>query len=185
MQSCLLSASASPPGATLPSPSRPTAPPQARMFGATAAVSAFMNNTPLVAVMIPLVERWCRENRMPVSKFMMPLRWAADAALLPAALWEEAAGRCGARVVGPDALATGLTGCRLPAVTLPLWVAFAPSSAPAPTSSSGAWPPTTSRTSNLASSRSVRGSASLRWADCLPCSLVCPQATAWLKPTML
>ncbi len=47
---------------------------QVRMYAATASVSAFMNNTPLVAVMIPVVERWCRDNRLPVSKFMIPLR---------------------------------------------------------------------------------------------------------------
>jgi Na+/H+ antiporter NhaD/arsenite permease-like protein len=53
------------------------------MFAATTTVSAFMNNTPLVAVMIPVVERWCRDNRMPVSKFMIPLRWAAAALSQP------------------------------------------------------------------------------------------------------
>jgi Na+/H+ antiporter NhaD/arsenite permease-like protein len=44
------------------------------MYAAVAAASAFMNNTPLVAVMIPLVDRWCKDNKMPVSLFMMPLR---------------------------------------------------------------------------------------------------------------
>jgi len=39
--------------------------------------SAFLNNTPLVAVMIPYVHAWCRRNNISPSKFMMPLSYAA------------------------------------------------------------------------------------------------------------
>ncbi|KXZ55569.1 hypothetical protein GPECTOR_2g1118 [Gonium pectorale] len=50
---------------------------QLRLHIAVASVSAVMNNTPLVAVMIPVVENWCRQNNHHVSRFMMPLSYAA------------------------------------------------------------------------------------------------------------
>ncbi|GLC40696.1 Phosphoinositide phosphatase sac1 [Pleodorina starrii] len=50
---------------------------QLRLHVAVAAVSAVMNNTPLVAVMIPVVEAWCRQNNHHVSRFMIPLSYAA------------------------------------------------------------------------------------------------------------
>ncbi len=43
----------------------------------TMVLSAFMNNTPLVAMMIPAVTDWARQNRFPVSKFLIPLSYAA------------------------------------------------------------------------------------------------------------
>jgi di/tricarboxylate transporter len=49
----------------------------ARMTFPTMALSAFMNNTPLVAMMIPAVTDWARQNRFPVSKFLIPLSYAA------------------------------------------------------------------------------------------------------------
>lgn len=38
-----------------------------------AGVSAFINNTPLVAIMIPFVQTWTRKMRVPPSKLMIPL----------------------------------------------------------------------------------------------------------------
>ncbi len=49
----------------------------ARMMFPTMGLSAFMNNTPLVAMLIPAVSDWSRVNRFPVSKFMIPLSYAA------------------------------------------------------------------------------------------------------------
>ena len=49
----------------------------ARMMIPTMGLSAFMNNTPLVAMLIPAVTDWARMLRMPVSKFMIPLSYAA------------------------------------------------------------------------------------------------------------
>jgi di/tricarboxylate transporter len=49
----------------------------ARMMFPTMGLSAFMNNTPLVAMMIPAVSDWARTNRFPVSKLMIPLSYAA------------------------------------------------------------------------------------------------------------
>ena len=49
----------------------------ARMMLPTMGLSAFMNNTPLVAMLIPAVTDWSRMLRMPVSKFMIPLSYAA------------------------------------------------------------------------------------------------------------
>jgi len=50
---------------------------QARMIFPVIAVSAFLNNTPVVAILVPVVQDWCRRQRMSVSKFMMPLSYAA------------------------------------------------------------------------------------------------------------
>ncbi|KAG2491903.1 hypothetical protein HYH03_009855 [Edaphochlamys debaryana] len=50
---------------------------QLRLHIAVASTSAVMNNTPLVAVMIPVVEAWCRANNHHVSRFMIPLSYAA------------------------------------------------------------------------------------------------------------
>ncbi len=40
-------------------------------------ISAFMNNTPLVAMMIPVTADWAKKYNVPVSKLMMPLSFAA------------------------------------------------------------------------------------------------------------
>jgi len=48
----------------------------ARLVAPTMTLSAFMNNTPLVAMLIPVVSDWARSLRMPVSKFMIPLSYA-------------------------------------------------------------------------------------------------------------
>ncbi len=40
-------------------------------------LSAFMNNTPLVAMFIPVVSDWCKQNRFSPSKLMLPLSYAA------------------------------------------------------------------------------------------------------------
>lgn len=49
----------------------------ARMSIPTAVLSAFMNNTPLVAMLIPAVNDWAKQNRIAPSKLMMPLSFAA------------------------------------------------------------------------------------------------------------
>jgi len=48
-----------------------------RMMIIISGFSAFLNNTPLVAVMIPYVHNWCRRNNISPSKFMIPLSYAA------------------------------------------------------------------------------------------------------------
>ncbi|MBI1826328.1 MAG: SLC13 family permease [Planctomycetes bacterium] len=40
-------------------------------------VSAFMNNTPVVAMFLPAVNDWAKQNRLSVSKLMIPLSYAA------------------------------------------------------------------------------------------------------------
>jgi len=50
---------------------------QARLMGPVAAASAFLNNTPLVAMMIPAVTEWAKNLRLPASKLMIPLSYAA------------------------------------------------------------------------------------------------------------
>ncbi len=48
-----------------------------RLMVPTAAMSAFVNNTPVVAMLIPAVNDWARQNRVPASKLMLPLSYAA------------------------------------------------------------------------------------------------------------
>ncbi|HUY34032.1 MAG TPA: SLC13 family permease [Pirellulales bacterium] len=48
-----------------------------RLMFPTAALSALMNNTPLVAMLIPAVNDWAKQRRVPVSKLMIPLSYAA------------------------------------------------------------------------------------------------------------
>ncbi len=43
----------------------------------TAAVSAFTNNTPLVAMMIPVVRSWTEKQELAPSKFLIPVSYAA------------------------------------------------------------------------------------------------------------
>jgi len=49
----------------------------ARLVFPVMGLSAVMNNTPLVAMMIPGISDWARTNRLPVSKLMIPLSYAA------------------------------------------------------------------------------------------------------------
>ena len=48
-----------------------------RMLIIISTFSAFLNNTPLVAVMMPYVNSWCKRNKIAPSKFLMPLSFAA------------------------------------------------------------------------------------------------------------
>eukprot|EP00164_Ancoracysta_twista_P002381 GFYU01003155.1.p1 GENE.GFYU01003155.1~~GFYU01003155.1.p1 ORF type:complete len:727 (+),score=205.51 GFYU01003155.1:148-2328(+) len=50
---------------------------QLRMMIPVAVVSAFLNNTPLVAMMIPIVEAWSQRTGVPTSQLMMPLSFAS------------------------------------------------------------------------------------------------------------
>ncbi|MEQ8484977.1 MAG: SLC13 family permease [Pseudomonadales bacterium] len=50
---------------------------QLRLMLPVTGLSAFLNNTPVVAMLVPFVEDWCRRLRMPVSKLMIPLSYAA------------------------------------------------------------------------------------------------------------
>lgn len=47
-----------------------------RMCIPVAALSAFMNNTPIVAAMIPGVTDWAKRMRIPASRLLMPLSYA-------------------------------------------------------------------------------------------------------------
>lgn len=49
---------------------------QARLMLPTATLSAFMNNTPLVAALLPAVTEWGRKFGIPVSKLLLPLSYA-------------------------------------------------------------------------------------------------------------
>jgi len=50
---------------------------QLRMMLPVSAVSAFLNNTPVVAIMIPAVADWAKKLGMSASKLMLPLSYAA------------------------------------------------------------------------------------------------------------
>lgn len=49
---------------------------QIRMMLPVATISAFMNNTPLVAALLPAVTEWSKKHQIPVSKLLMPLSFA-------------------------------------------------------------------------------------------------------------
>ena len=47
-----------------------------RLMVTVSSVSAFLNNTPIVAFMIPYVKDWARKTGNPASKFLIPLSFA-------------------------------------------------------------------------------------------------------------
>jgi di/tricarboxylate transporter len=49
---------------------------QLRLTGQSMLLSAFMNNTPLVAMFIPVVQDWCKRLGISASKMMIPLSFA-------------------------------------------------------------------------------------------------------------
>jgi len=56
---------------------RTTAKAQLRMMLPVTLLSSFLNNTPVVAIFIPAVTAWARKIKVPVSKLMIPLSYAA------------------------------------------------------------------------------------------------------------
>lgn len=50
---------------------------QLRMLPAVAGLSAFLNNTPIVAMFIPVVNDWCKKTGLSPSKLLIPLSYAA------------------------------------------------------------------------------------------------------------
>lgn len=48
-----------------------------RFMAPVAAISAFFNNTPIVAMLIPAVRHWAQKNDFAVSKLMIPLSYAS------------------------------------------------------------------------------------------------------------
>ena len=50
---------------------------QARIISPVMVMSAFLNNTPIVASFIPALQDWTRKYRIPASKIMLPLSYAA------------------------------------------------------------------------------------------------------------
>lgn len=50
---------------------------QWRLTAPVAFLSAFLNNTPVVGMLIPAVNEWARKLGLPVSRLMMPLSYAA------------------------------------------------------------------------------------------------------------
>ena len=63
-------------GSLLGSPRSETAA-QMRIVGPVAFLSAFLNNTPVVAVMLPVIHDWARKYQISVSKLLIPLSYAS------------------------------------------------------------------------------------------------------------
>jgi hypothetical protein len=49
---------------------------QLRIFVPLTMMSAFINNTPIVVIMIPVIQRWSRNIRIPVGHLMLPMCYA-------------------------------------------------------------------------------------------------------------
>lgn len=47
-----------------------------RFLGPISLISAFTNNTTLVATLIPVMRKWARLHRQPISKYLLPLSYA-------------------------------------------------------------------------------------------------------------
>jgi di/tricarboxylate transporter len=52
---------------------------QLKLMAPVAALSAFLNNTPVVAIFIPAIDDWAKRYQLSVSKLMLPLSYAAIA----------------------------------------------------------------------------------------------------------
>lgn len=52
---------------------------QLRVMAPVAMISAFLNNTPVVAIFIPAINDWAKRFKLPVSKLMLPLSYASIA----------------------------------------------------------------------------------------------------------
>jgi di/tricarboxylate transporter len=52
---------------------------QIRLMAPVAALSAFLNNTPVVAIFIPAVQDWAKRHRLELSQLMIPLSYASIA----------------------------------------------------------------------------------------------------------
>jgi di/tricarboxylate transporter len=52
---------------------------QMRLMTQAAGLSAFLNNTPVVALLVPAVQDWARRHRLSVSRLMIPLSYASIA----------------------------------------------------------------------------------------------------------
>ena len=50
---------------------------QIRLMVPVAIVSAFLNNTPVVAIMIPILQKWSRKCGIPNSQLFIPLSFAS------------------------------------------------------------------------------------------------------------
>ena len=50
---------------------------QHRIIWPTAICSGFLNNTPLVAMVMPLIDDWARQHRLSAAKLLMPLSFAS------------------------------------------------------------------------------------------------------------
>lgn len=50
---------------------------QVRLMAPVTFMSAFLNNTPVVAMLIPAVKDWARQNQLAISKLMIPLSYAS------------------------------------------------------------------------------------------------------------
>ncbi len=50
---------------------------QSRVMFPTAFASAFLNNTPVVAMMMPVISDWCKKYQLSVSKLLIPLSFSA------------------------------------------------------------------------------------------------------------
>ncbi len=49
---------------------------QIRLLPSIAAISAFLNNTPIVVIFAPIIKHWAKKVNLPATKFLIPLSYA-------------------------------------------------------------------------------------------------------------
>ncbi|KRO26817.1 SLC13 family permease [Lactiplantibacillus fabifermentans] len=47
-----------------------------KLLASVSVISPFMNNTPIVSTLTPMIQRWTKKKGLPVSKFLIPLSYA-------------------------------------------------------------------------------------------------------------
>lgn len=89
---------------------------QLRLMVPVAAASAFLNNTPVVTMMIPVVQGWSRRAGFPIAKLLMPLN---NAAILGGKSGGSGGGLAAGRIGGgADGFATCSASLRRPQLLL-------------------------------------------------------------------
>ena len=101
----------------------------ARLALTVVPMSAFLNNTPVVAMLVPTVTQWCRRNNIAPSRLLIPLSYFAilgglctligtSTIIVINGLMQDEYARCAGQAEAPAAMVTGLASLGMFEVTL-------------------------------------------------------------------